>query len=351
MFPQSQPKGQQFVAQKLRHVRVSIFVLLLLIAGLLSACSSNSSAEQTGELQQEQPATEAAAPASSNTDVEEDQAQEAVGERTVKDELGHDVIVPANVERVFAPYLEDSLLTLGVKPVAQWASGTQGHVYLQDQLSDVPTLDFSSGLPAPEALMAFNPDFIILHTANYAENGVYESYSKIAPTYVFSNASGDVEKSLEVIGDLLGKSAEAKQAIEDYHAEVESAKAKLAQVTEGKKAAIIRFAPRGITLMGGNYFSGYVVYEQLGLGKPALVETENSAMVSTEILPEIDADFIFTVEQGPGSMKEMTETAVWKGIPAVKAGNVYAVEPASWLGGGLIAYRRVIDDTLKALTE
>nr|WP_254790116.1 ABC transporter substrate-binding protein [Paenibacillus sp. OK003] len=324
-------------------------LVLVLITGLLSACGSNSEVE--GEAQKEQLATEASTTASSGTDVTEENTEETKGERTVKDDLGHDVIVPEHTERVFAPYLEDSLLTLGVKPVAQWASGTQGHVYLKDQLSGVPTLDFSSGLPSPEALMAYNPDFIILHTAQYAENGVYESYSRIAPTYVFTNASGDVEKSLQVIGDLLGKTAEAEKAIATYHAKVDDAKAKLAKVTEGKKAAIIRFAPRGISMMGGNYFSGYVVYQQLGLGKPALVQTENSATVSTEVLPEIDADFIFTVEQGPGSMKEMTDTKVWNSMPAVKAGNVYAVDPAPWLGGGLIAYGHVIDDTLKALTQ
>nr|WP_063565923.1 ABC transporter substrate-binding protein [Paenibacillus sp. O199] len=324
-------------------------LVLVLITGLLSACGSKSEVE--GEAQKEQPTTEASTTASSGTAVTEENTEQTKGERTVKDDLGHDVIVPEHTERVFAPYLEDSLLTLGVKPVAQWASGTQGHVYLKDQLSGVPTLDFSSGLPSPEALMAYNPDFIILHTAQYAENGVYESYSKIAPTYVFTNASGDVEKSLQVIGDLLGKTAEAEKAIATYHAKVDDAKAKLAKVTEGKKAAIIRFAPRGISMMGGNYFSGYVVYQQLGLGKPTLVQTENSATVSTEVLPEIDADFIFTVEQGPGSMKEMTDTKVWNSMPAVKAGNVYAVEPAPWLGGGLIAYGHVIDDTLKALTQ
>lgn len=348
MFNQKKDYGLRSV-RPFRSAGISAMLVLILITGLLSACGSAS--ENAGEAQKEQPTTEASTTASSGTSVAEEAQEETTGERTVKDDLGHDVIVPEHAERVFAPYLEDSLLTLGVKPVAQWASGTQGHVYLQDQLSGIPTLDFSSGLPSPEALMAYNPDFIILHTAQYAENGVYESYSKIAPTYVFTNASGDVEKSLQVIGDLLGKKAEAEKAIETYHAKVDDAKAKLAKVTEGKKAAIIRFAPRGISMMGGNYFSGYVVYQQLGLGKPALVQTENSATVSTEVLPEIDADFIFTVEQGPGSMKEMTDTKVWNSMPAVKAGNVYAVEPAPWLGGGLIAYGHVIDDTLKALTQ
>ncbi|SEB20404.1 ABC transporter substrate-binding protein [Paenibacillus sp. 276b] len=348
MFQQKKGNGQSSV-RPFRSTGFSALLVLVLITGLLSACGSKSEVE--GEAQKEQPTTEASTTASSGTAVTEGNTEETKGERTVKDDLGHDVIVPEHTERVFAPYLEDSLLTLGVKPVAQWASGTQGHVYLKDQLSGVPTLDFSSGLPSPEALMAYNPDFIILHTAQYAENGVYESYSKIAPTYVFTNASGDVEKSLQVIGDLLGKTAEAEKAIATYHAKVDDAKAKLAKVTEGKKAAIIRFAPRGISMMGGNYFSGYVVYQQLGLGKPTLVQTENSATVSTEVLPEIDADFIFTVEQGPGSMKEMTDTKVWNSMPAVKAGNVYAVEPAPWLGGGLIAYGHVIDDTLKALTQ
>ncbi|WP_095206138.1 MULTISPECIES: ABC transporter substrate-binding protein [Paenibacillus] len=348
MFQQKKGNGQSSV-RPFRSTGFSALLVLVLITGLLSACGSKSEVE--GEAQKEQPTTEASTTASSGTAVTEENTEQTKGERTVKDDLGHDVIVPEHTERVFAPYLEDSLLTLGVKPVAQWASGTQGHVYLKDQLSGVPTLDFSSGLPSPEALMAYNPDFIILHTAQYAENGVYESYSKIAPTYVFTNASGDVEKSLQVIGDLLGKTAEAEKAIATYHAKVDDAKAKLAKVTEGKKAAIIRFAPRGISMMGGNYFSGYVVYQQLGLGKPTLVQTENSATVSTEVLPEIDADFIFTVEQGPGSMKEMTDTKVWNSMPAVKAGNVYAVEPAPWLGGGLIAYGHVIDDTLKALTQ
>jgi len=348
MFQQRKKSVHRSGTRTFCSTRILMSLVLILMTGLLAACGS---ASESGETRKEQQTAEATTPASAEKVVEEEQPAEKASERTVQDELGHDVVVPAKVERVFAPYLEDSLLTLGVKPVAQWAAGTQGHVYLQDQLSGVPTLDFSSGLPSPEALMAYNPDFIILHTANYAENGVYESYSKIAPTYVFNNASGDVEKSLEIIGDLLGKSAEAKKAIETYHAKVDAAKAEIAKVAEGKKAAIIRFAPRGISMMGGNYFSGYVVYQQLGLGKPALVETENSAIVSTEVLPEIDADYIFTVEQGVGSMKEMTDTAVWKSMPAVKDGKVYNVDPAPWLGSGLIAYGHVIDETLKAITQ
>ncbi|MNJ38602.1 putative siderophore-binding lipoprotein YfiY precursor [compost metagenome] len=218
----------------------------------------------------------------------------------------------------------------------------------------MPKLDFSGGLPSSEVLLSYNPDLIILHTANYASDGVYENYSKIAPTYVFSNAAGDLEKSLVTIGELLGKSAEAEQALQSYHQKVDEAKAKLEQSIAGKKVAIIRFASKGVSLMGGNYFCGYVINQHLGIEMTELAKNENSLNLSMEILPELDADYIFLINaygQGTERMKEMTESSIWKGIPAVQQGHVYEVSDEYWLGSGLIAYEKIIDDTVKLLTE
>ncbi|MNE49681.1 iron-dicitrate transporter substrate-binding subunit [compost metagenome] len=50
-------------------------------------------------------------------------------------------------------------------------------------------------------------------------------------------------------------------------------------------------------------------------------------------------------------MKEMTESPIWKTIPAVKNNKVFEVDASYWLGGGLIAYEKIIDDTVKFLTE
>ena len=117
--------GQRFAPSRWNNHRLSALIVLVLLVGLLAACGSTS--EHEGAAQQEQKTAEASTTASSETAVQEEETAETVaGERTVKDEMGHDVVVPAKVERVFAPYLEDSLLTLGVKPVAQWASGTKG---------------------------------------------------------------------------------------------------------------------------------------------------------------------------------------------------------------------------------
>ncbi|WP_019419408.1 ABC transporter substrate-binding protein [Paenibacillus sp. OSY-SE] len=328
--------------------RISALLCCVLIVSLLTACGSKVESSATSSGQQGSTAT------TSEVSAAGEKSAEPSGERTVTDELGHEIKIPAEPKNIFAPNLEDSLLKLGVKPVAQWSNGNMGHDYLQEELKDVPKLDLSGGLPSPEVLMTYNPDLIILHTETYAQNGNYENYSKIAPTYVFKSASGNIEKSLATIGELLGKSAEADNALQAYQQKVNDAKEKLNKAVGEKKVAIIRFAPRGVSLMGGKYLCGYVVHQDLGLGMSKLVENENSANMSMEILPELDADYIFVInayDQGTERMKEMMESPIWKNMPATKQGHVYEVSNKYWLGSGLIAYEKIIDDTIRLLAQ
>ncbi|WP_010271657.1 ABC transporter substrate-binding protein [Paenibacillus senegalensis] len=338
------------MSYKFRSVRF-LFGLSLLSIGLLAACGSGptdtNSKQSDGAIVSKAPEPSESAP------VNKEEA-EPEADRVFTDELGHEVVVPEAPVRIFAPYMEDALLTLGVEPVAQWSNGNQGHRYLEDKLQGIPKMDFSGGMPSSEELLSYEPDLIILHTANYAENGVYENYSKIAPTYVFSNAAGDVEKSLEKLGELIGKTDEVNQALESYRQKVNEAKAAIEQNASGKKVAIIRFASRGVSLMGGNYFCGYVINQHLGMDMTPLAEDENSLNISLEILPELDADYIFVINaygQGTERMKEMTESNIWKSIPAVQQGHVYEVNDEYWLGSGLIAYEKIIDDVVKLLAR
>lgn len=241
---------------------------------------------------------------------------------------------------------------LGVKPVAQWANNGQGQAYLQDKLAGVPLLDFNSGLPSPEVVMDLQPDLIVLHNANYAENGVYEQYSKIAPVYVFKQAAGDLDSSVTILGELIGKQEAAADGLAAYHQKVEAAKAELAPHMDGKKALIIRFNARGMFLMGSVY-GGFVLADQLGIAKSELVAAENSLELSLELLPQIDADYIFlandTANSGETFYNELTESSLWKSVPAAQAGHVYNVDDRFWLGGGVVAYSNVIDDVLELI--
>lgn len=348
---------------KILGLSKAAWIALLLMAMLLVGCgAANNGGREVGNQASQTVPSEA--PASSEavgaTEQEPGQAIEGeseIGEErtpiTVTDELENEVTIPANPSRIFAPYMEDSLLSIGITPVAQWGNGGKGQAYLQDRLQDVPTAEFTGGLPpSPEIILDFQPDLIILHNAKYAENGVYEQYSKIAPTYVFNNASGDLHHSITKLGELLGRSEEAEQALSAYETKKEEAKVKLSAATEGKKAALINFNAKGMYFIGGNYFGGYVLAHELGISQIGLVEGKNSVDASREILPELDADIIFTINygsSGEANMKELMDNPIWKSMKAVKDGQVYAVSDEYWTGSGLIAYGKMIDDVVSFL--
>jgi|GEM_PF-145529 len=340
-----------------RMRRIGLPVLFLLgMAVLLAACGSAADEAQTSGQKEAASGTSGSTTAASATPAAaaEDAAQPtaAAAEVTpayplqVTDELGHEVMIPAKPARIFAPSMEDSLVALGIKPVLQWSNGVQPQQYLQASLSDVPQVSFASGAPSMEAVLAAKPDLILLHNAYYGENGLYEQYAKIAPTYVFQNASDDWNRSLQTLGQLLGETGKAEQAAKSYADKAQAAKAKLAGLLQGKEAAIIRFNAKGMFFLNGERYSGYVLAHDLGLAESSLV-AGGAFEVSLEALPELDADYVFLVNdghQGDAYLNQLQESKIWQSMPAVQQGRVYTTNSDYWLSGGLIAQSKVIDD-------
>lgn len=309
-----------------------ILAMLLLAIGILSACNDQSSNKE------EQADTE-------NT------KEQSVYPLTIKDEVGNDVTLPAKPTKIFAPVMEDSLLAFGIKPIMQWSNGVKPQLYLQDQLQGVPEISFASGPPSAESIMANKPDLIILHNSFYVENGTYEKYAKIAPTYVFNNAASDLEGSIKILGQLLDEPDKAEQALQGYQEKVDAAKTKLASITKGKKVALIRFNAKGMFFMTDEYFSGYVLTHELGFEQSSYVK--NGAFeVSLEILPELDADYIFLINDGnlgDEFINELKDSKIWQSTAAFKNNQVFETSEDYWLNGGIHAQGKVIEDVLEFL--
>ncbi|MCS7464117.1 ABC transporter substrate-binding protein [Paenibacillus doosanensis] len=276
------------------------------------------------------------------------------GERTVTDELGHQVKLPAHIDRVLAPYLEDPIAALGVKPVAQWSSGSTVFEYLQPWLKDVPK---TSSTPAVEEVLAYQPDLIILNTAAKAANGIYEQYAKIAPTYVFQNGlTKDWKEVLLTVGELLGSKDKAEQAIAGYEQKAREAKRQISPIVGDKKSVILWIQGKSIYLVDSGRFSGAVLAKDLGFPFPeqALVETVGKplAELSLETLPDLKADYIFYVNQNANGNEQtnlILDNEVWKRLPAVQQGHAYEVDYGNWINGGILANEKTIDDVLKLL--
>lgn len=326
---------------------ISYVLMVGLLSILLTACGSTNAANSQAT---DTPVTTSEASATEEPAVKESEAaaREAF---VVNDQVGNTVNIPGTVQKVYAPGLEDYLVTLGVTPVAQWSTGEKPQQYLQDTLSGVEEISFANGIPSPESVVDLEPELIIFPTAFYAQNGVYENYSQIAPTYVFKNALGNVVEATETIAELLGLEDKATEAIAAYNTKLEETKVQLAGIAAGKKAIYINANARAIFLVGNFHYGGYVLSE-LGFAQSALVEGEMSADISLEMLPDLDADYIFINDNdglGDAFLADIQASPLWNALPAVQAGQVFEVEGDHWRSSGLIAYQKTMDDIVSFL--
>src|SRR5699024_6450382 len=97
--------------------------LIIIISMIATDCNTNDTSDDTGDSSEDKTSEE-----TKNEDI------------TVASEMG-EVTIPANPENILAPFHEDTLLTLGVTPVAKWAIDTSVQEHLEDQLADIPTIE------------------------------------------------------------------------------------------------------------------------------------------------------------------------------------------------------------------
>lgn len=331
-------KRKRLGSMKLTMVGLMVMVLFL------SACGNNNAGNSA--------TTDAEASAAPTAEATEAPA----GPKTVIDAMGHEVTIPESPERVLGSYLEDHLVTLGVTPVAQWSVPNGVQDYLSAELKGVPTISYDLPL---EAVTSFAPDLILIQSESEVQNGIYDQLNKIAPTYVIGDeVMKDWRKALLKIGEILNKTPEAEQAIKDYDQKAADAKTELSGVLGNESAAILWLVQKNFYIVDETRSSGAVLYTDLGVTLPNLVTEipqETRATwnpISLEKLAELTADHIFLVNSDKTEGSDILNSAIWKGIPAVKAGNVHELSStSSWLYTGANAGSKIIDDVLKSLVK
>lgn len=274
--------------------------------------------------------------------------------RTLTDAQDHQVKIPNKPKRIIASYLEDYLVALDEKPVAQWTVG-EGKIqnYLQDNLNDIPTINYD--MPY-EDVLKFEPDLLLIGSNGSLEGGKYKEYSKIAPTYVVKNGDNVTWRDqLEDIGNVLNKEDKAKQVEEDYDQLVNQTKKDMKEQIDGKSAVVLWVTNNSAFMVAENRSSGQLLYKELGFEVPQLTKdiskkaTADFSQVSLENLSQLDADYIFLVNSD--SNAAMFKDPLWSNIPAVKNNHLYEFDgESSWLYNGPIAYTKMVEsirDVLK----
>ena len=236
-------------------------------------------------------------------------------------------IVAASLESM------EDLAHLDVKPAGALAVGNGLPSYLAEDLEGAELIG-DKRQPNYESILGLDPD-IILGTSKFQED-VKTQLEKIAPMMPISHVSTDWEANLTAVAELTGKEAEAEKILDEYKADAAEVKDSVSESMKDKEVVVIRLRAGSLMIYGQDLYLNPVLYTDLGLAVPDEVAAATvQEAISLEKLAEMNPDYIFLqFEESenadkPEALDELQKNAIWNGLDAVKADQVFvnSVEP------------------------
>ncbi|OBZ19314.1 Fe3+-citrate ABC transporter substrate-binding protein [Bacillus sp. FJAT-27264] len=339
------------------HKRFLSVVMLIVVILVAAGCGSNNNTN---------PATNSEP--KSNAVAENTGSETASGPIVLKDSKG-EVKLDKPVQKVVVlewTFTED-VIALGVQPVGN-ADNENYKLYVTSEapldasVTDVGTRDE----PNLETIAALKPDLII---ANAPSNeAIYDQLKSIAPTLIFNlypaEGQGDqytlMEDTFKTIAAALGKTVEGDKVLADLDAHYTDAKTKLAaagkeglnyvltQAYSYQNAATMRlFTDNSLAVQ---------TLDRIGLKndwKPENFESYGFSTSTVEALPAVqDTNLLYIVQKDDDIFtKTLKDNSVWNGLTFVKEKRTYALDSATWVFGGPISSKVIVDEVVKTLTK
>ncbi|MHA7967665.1 ABC transporter substrate-binding protein [Paenibacillus sp. CAU 1782] len=311
---------------KSKKVLLSL-VLLFMLATVLAACGGDegNSANEGGSVTASEP-TATVAPA------ETADAASGDSETVIFKAANGDIQIPRNPQRIVdgTAFYTGYFLALGVTPVGV-QEGVFNSPYLKDKLAGAQSL---GNEPTPENVLALNPDLIVVFSGT---EGI-DQLEKIAPVVTIDYGTKAYREQLMEFGKLTNKEAEAEAWIQQWEDQINELKPKVQAAVGNKTVSILNPYEKGLYVFGHNYGrGGEIIYSEFGLkapeeGQKQVIDSGTGwASISMEMLPQFAGDIIFTSPWSGDTAdpKIVYENAVWLGLPAVKAGNVFQLDPTA----------------------
>lgn len=253
--------------------------------------------------------------------------------------------------RVFAPFLEDYLLALGITPVVQYCHAQWGkQEYLG--LDQVPAFDISSG--DWQGLSRYMPELIMLDDG--FQRWQLGECRQVAPLLRLPFHQEDWRATLRSAAAVFGRTERVQEVIGHYEQQARQAKRMLSRSIRGQTVALLRISAYGVALYGCDElgYSASVLHEDLGLQRHGLVSRltrgQKRVNLSREELSELTADHLFiTFDKQEGESRELLDSQLWRSLPAVRNRCVYEVDFMAWMNYGVLSHQRKIEDVLKVL--
>jgi len=307
-----QYKGGGFISMKRNKKSFLILSTLLSLTLLLGACSGGGTRVDPSS---SAPALNISATASPNSEAGNDST------RTIATIKG-DVVVPASPKRVVVLYLLGDLVALGVNPIG--ISELYDGAAFSEQLKGIESLGHWDDT-SPEAVMAHDPDLIIVSSENS-----YNNLKDIAPTVIIPADQISTEDRIQKLGEVFGKEKEAQAILDDFNSKVESSKEKLRSAgILDKTITIVEGDKKEMLIIESKQYGrgSQIVYDYLGMKAPAVIQKKldiakaaESETISMEVMPEYVGDIL--LRSSWEGMDDLMDNPVWTSMAAVKEGRV-----------------------------
>lgn len=267
---------------------------------------------------------------------------------------GSPLCIPENPQRVVVLDQSFSLgigLELGLPIVgAPLTRMSDESLLAKAQAAGIEDLGFVTE-PNLERIVALQPDLIIGFTANpgLAES-VYPMLSSLAPAML--DISGDWRGFYDIIAGLTGREDEVKDLFAAYQSRLDDIRAKVPDT----KVSILRITSWDFQVYtdAPDNYAPFDVAAEAGVKRSDWETAPDGPTLKRpgwEELAYLDGDILLYIVGGTndsdkdGRHEEVLNNPLWQMLPAVQAGRVYRIDPATWMEfSGLPSAHRVLDD-------
>lgn len=255
----------------------------------------------------------------------------------------------------------EELMALGVTPAgvaspgkyAKWVSAPGAQ--LPGGVTNVGTRQ----APSIEKIKALDPDLIVGSTDRLSAN--YDQLRKIAPVLAFDPTQDPpvrtMKQNFTKLAKAVGKQDRAKKVLADLDAKIKEVKGRLAAAGKGGSTFALAQGytsggTPGIRMFTGKSLAGKLI-ESTGLkngwsGKP---DEWGMTTVGVETLTKVDknAAFLYIAQkQDDPFTGALADNPVWQKLPFVAKDRVRALDPGTWVFGGPLSAKQLLDETAKA---
>lgn len=257
--------------------------------------------------------------------------------RTVSSVKG-DVEIPADPKRIVdISGSSEELIILGKTPVGtaniDSYDTTKVPSYIEDKLGNAKVVGHSMmDTMDIEAILSTNPDLIIM---SERQEKIYDQLKEIAPVVMIKDYANDWRQKLTDVSKIFDEEDVAKKWLASYDEKAKKLGEEI-KAKNGNQTYLPLLSTSGQFMVFSNAGIGSIIYDDMGLAKPANMPKQDSITLPTvtmEGLTKIDADHIAVIAT-EADKKDLAKSKVWNNARAVKDGNVTILDASPYFTQG-----------------